>query len=758
MEIKYAEILITGTVQGVGFRPFVYRTASLHNIKGTVSNNQSGVKIDAFGNKADLELFINTIKASPPPLSVIRNFSYKEKECKTVPEGFKIIQSSSGEENEIDITPDTAICSNCLNELNNENNRRYLHPFINCTDCGPRYTIIKKLPYDRPNTTMREFEMCPDCKKEYNNPADRRFHAQPVCCPNCGPEFKLLDKKGNRIHSENPVRDAGSYLENGKIVAVKGIGGFHLACRADSNDAVSTLRKRKNREEKPFAIMAKDIKTALEFADISDIEINIIDSIQKPIVLVNKKKNSFKLISEITAPNVSTLGIMLPYTPLHYLLFKYGNYNVLIMTSANKTDNPMEYTNTEAVKKLKGIADYFLTNNRDIYSRNDDSIVRVINNKPFFLRRARGFVPEPLQAPHSVDGVIACGGILKNTVTAGRKNMCYVSQYIGTMDNIETFGSMERILDNLVSILKIKPGIYAIDSHPENPGKYYINDKNLPVKYIQHHHAHAAACMAENKIREKTVCITFDGTGYGDDGNIWGGEILIADYSGFTRFAHLDYVPMPGGDEAVKHPWRMAIGHLYNSINFEKEYIFKNIPAEDIKAVLEILNSGISCPRTSSMGRLFDSLSAILGICMKRNYEGQPAIELETASDTKIRKEYGFNLINKNPVIINAQEILVKAFKDKKRGIQIPVISAKFHNTIARITSVIAKEAVKHTSSNNVCLSGGCFQNALLLQRTIEYLKEEGLNPVTHRLVSPNDEGISYGQAVIAGAELRKLN
>ena len=758
MELLYSIISIKGTVQGVGFRPFVYRTAHKFNIKGSVLNNSSGVKITAYGSKAELELFIKTLKNSPPPLSSIRHFTVEYIDLDFIPGDFKIINSSEGEENEIDITPDTSICDNCLKELNNKNNRRYGHPFINCTDCGPRYTIITQLPYDRPSTTMLEFEMCSECAKEYNDPFDRRFHAQPICCPECGPVMKLLDNKGVEISCKDPVKESSRLLENRKILAVKGLGGFHLACRADLEETISKLRKRKNREEKPFALMVRDIETANKIALISETELKILNSIEKPILLLKKLKDSENLISEKAAPKVTTFGIMLPYTPLHYLLFKYGSFDALIMTSANRTDNPMEFKNEDALNKLSNIADYFLTNNREIFSRNDDSIIRVINNRPFFLRRARGFVPEPIPVPdkYSVDGIIACGGILKNTITAGRKNMCYVSQYIGTMDNIETLGSMEQILDNLTKLLNIKPKVYAVDKHPDNAGAFHAKNKRLPIQYVQHHHAHAVSCMAENGLSEKTVCITYDGTGYGDDGKIWGGEILITDYHGFMRFAQLSYVPIPGGDLSVKFPWRMAMGTL-NKVYKVKE-LFPDVPDYDKDAVIEILNAEISCPLTSSMGRLFDSLSAILGICLVRNYEGQPAIELEAIADKNEYSEYEFNYSSGYPILINGPDILCKAIDDLKAGIPVPKISAKFHNTIARLTSVIAEEAVNQTNSRNVCLTGGCFQNALLLERTIMYLEEKGLNPVTHKLVSPNDEGISYGQAVIAGAIYYKKN
>ncbi len=760
MELLCSIISIKGTVQGVGFRPFVYRSACKFNIKGSVLNNSSGVKIIAYGNKADLVLFIKTLRDSPPPLSSIRDFSYEYTDINSIPDDFKIINSLEGEDNEIDITPDTSTCNNCLKELNSKKNRRYEHPFINCTDCGPRYTIIKSLPYDRPNTTMQEFEMCPACKQEYNNPLDRRFHAQPVCCPDCGPVMKLLDKNGSEIICEDPVRMSSKLLENGKIIAVKSLGGFNLACRSDLNETILNLRKRKNREQKPFALMVRDIETAFKVAEISDLEENILKSVQKPIVLLKKVllkklKDSNNFISEEAAPKVTTYGIMLPYTPVHYLLFKYGHFKALIMTSANITDNPMEYKNDDAVKKLNGIADYFLLNNRDIFSRNDDSIVRVICDKPFFIRRARGYVPEPIPVPenYNVDGIIACGGILKNTITAGRRNYCYVSQHIGTMDNLETFNSMENILDNLTSLLKVKPKVYAVDKHPENPGAIYAKEKGLPIYYIQHHHAHAVSCMAENNITEKTVCITYDGTGYGKDNKIWGGEILIADYYGFLRFAHLAYVPMPGGDQSVKYPWRMAMGILYKKLGSKVKELFPEIPEHDKSAVLEILNAGVYCPLTSSMGRLFDALSALLGICLEKSYEGQPAIELEAIADKDEYNLYDFKLSSTNPILIYGPDILCMAINDFKVGTSISKISAKFHNTIAKFTSIIVSQAVKQTKSSNVCLSGGCFQNALLLERTIKYLEQEKINPITHKLVSPNDEGISYGQAIIAGAK-----
>jgi hydrogenase maturation protein HypF len=761
MRIHHFFIRVTGRVQGVGFRPFIYRLASDLKLSGNVCNTAGGVLINIYSDKKTLNGFILKIKTSPPPLAVIRDVSIEDLGPKPLgPDSFTIIESKEGGKNEIDVTPDTGTCENCFKELGDINNRRFEHPFINCTDCGPRYTIIKTLPYDRPGTTMAGFTLCPECRKEYQEPGNRRFHAQPVCCHDCGPVLEIVNNRGERNNCDDPVMAACRYIDEGKIIAVKGIGGYHLTCRADSQEIVNRLRKRKKREAKPFAIMVDSLKTARQICHLSGMEDKILQAFQKPILLAKKKDDSPIKIANNVAPSVTTHGIMLPYTPIHKLLFKKGGYKTLIMTSANITDEPIIHEN--AVSKLKQIADFFLTHNRDIFIRIDDSIIRLLNHKPVFLRRARGYIPEPIPSPSvpeqiNVDGIIALGGILKSTITVGRGNQCYMSQYLGTLDDLETLKYMRETTRHLMDILKVKPKIYAADKHPLALTKKLIPEKNVKIQSIQHHHAHAVSCMAENNLKGRCIAVVYDGTGYGDDNTIWGGEILLAGYRDFIRMAHLRKMVLPGGDMAVLEPWRTAIGLLFDEMGEECLNFFPDIQMEKKKAVLELIQTQTSCPVTTSMGRLFDTLSAVLGICLKQTYEGQPAIELEAASNPDEHESYPFalSLDEHRHLVIDGMSIFIHAVNDLKEGLSKDIIAARFHHTICSATVQAVHRISRGTGINQVCLSGGCFQNRLLLERTENMLKKLGLNCYTHRLVSPNDEGISYGQAIIAGALIK---
>jgi hydrogenase maturation protein HypF len=752
MTINNITITVKGTVQGVGFRPFVYRIAHQHGIRGDVRNDSSGVIIHAHGEKIQLDEFVRSIRQSSPPLAKIRSIEIKEEHADIIPSSFIIAQSGKGESAEIDISRDTAVCPACLKEMLDSRNRRYCHPFINCTDCGPRYTIIKDIPYDRPATTMAEFVMCDACRKEYEDPANRRFHAQPICCNECGPKLVLTDSNTTVLTDKNPVSAAVEMLVAGKIVAIKGIGGFHLACAAGNSEAVARLRLRKRREEKPFAIMVKDAEASRRFAQVSPEEQALLESPERPIVILKKRGDCTGITPEV-APGLTTLGIILPYTPVHHLLFQDIRIFALVMTSANLSDEPIIHSDESAYNLLGAIADAFLTHNRAIHMRNDDSIVRVIAKNPVIMRRSRGFVPEPLPAPINVDGLVALGGVLKSTVAVGRKRDCYLSHYIGTIETLEDLNSLEAALSHLSHALAVPPRAYVCDLHPQSLVASYAERTGLPVVKVQHHHAHAAACMAENEIEQDALAIVYDGTGFGEDGRIWGGEILHTSYTGFTRLGHLTYLPLPGGDEAIRNPGRIALAALYKTIGDKAEDALPWMPETEKRAVLDMVKSGAGCFESSGMGRLFDAVSALLCVCTKRTYEGQPAIMLEGIADIHETGAYGSPpSVEEEGILIDGAALLYKVFEDMKNKTPVPKIAARFHNTLAQATAAAAAIASQQCGCKAVCLSGGVFQNAFLVERLVPLLQQAGLIPILHRRTPPNDECISYGQMVVAGA------
>jgi hydrogenase maturation protein HypF len=751
MKYPSVHIIIKGAVQGVGYRPFVYRIAQAHGIRGWVRNDGLGVMIEAVASKEGLNTFVRSVTTTRPPLAKVQSMEVKDGPYKDPPESFAVVQSERGERIDVDITRDSAVCEACLAEMRDPANRRFGHPFVNCTDCGPRYTIIKTLPYDRPGTTMADFPMCPDCAKEYASPGDRRFHAQPICCPNCGPRLSCTDVKGVPYTGENPLRQCIDWLVGGKIMAIKGIGGFHLACNATNAEAVSRLRSRKMREEKPLAVMMGNVENAGRFAEIDVQEKELLESLERPIVIC--KKNNIAGLAPNIAPGVPTLGIMLPYTPLHHLLFDDGRLSALVMTSGNLTDEPIVYGNESAFQRLGAIADAFLTHDRDIYIRNDDSIARVMDGAPVMLRRSRGYVPEPLPSPDNVNGLIALGGVLKSTIAIGRKRMCYLSQYVGAITTIEGLEELRRLIDHFARILDVTPIGFVADLHPQSIVRFLPGIDALPLVHVQHHHAHGAACMAENELSGKALCVVYDGTGYGSDGNVWGGELLLADYKDFTRLGHLAYLPLPGSEAAINNPGRMALSALYAAMGEKAVEALPWMPSEEKNAVLDMIRANTNCAQSSSMGRLFDAASAMLGICKKRTYEGQPAIELEGCADVNETGEYDslVSVIGKE-ILIDGAGILLQAYHDFRKGAPADKVAARFHTTMARATADMVKRAIEKTGCAQVCLSGGCFQNALLLMRTNAMLKESGIQAFTHRRLPPNDECIAYGQLVVAGA------
>ncbi|MCS7180000.1 MAG: carbamoyltransferase HypF, partial [bacterium] len=657
------KILIKGKVQGVGFRPTIYRYAKELNLGGFVCNTGSGVLIEIEGDNGKLEAFLNRIKKYPPPKAEIREIKVKKIKTKGEIE-FKITKSKKGQR-EVEISPDISICKNCLDELFNPFDKRYLFPFINCTDCGPRFTIIKKVPYDRKNTTMDEFYMCDECKNEYEDICSRRFHAQPNCCFICGPEVRLIDKEG-RIIAKNidSIKKTAQLLEEGKIISIKGIGGYHLACNAENEKSVKILRERKKRESKPFALMARDIETIKKYCFLNKEEEKILKSWQTPIVLLKKRKN---FLPEEIAPKNNYLGFFLPYTPIHHLIFHFGeDLNTLIMTSGNFSEEPIIYEDKFAFEKLKNICDFFLTHNRKIYINCDDSVLRIFNKKIYFIRRSRGFVPSPVEIPYNSKKIIfSAGADLKNTFSFTKLNKVYLSQHIGDLENLLSITSYKKSINLFKNILEIEPEIVVCDMHPG----YYSSKiskeifSNKKIIYVQHHHSHITSCMADNFCKnEKVIGVAFDGTGYGTDGKIWGGEFLICDYRSFERVGHLKYMPIVGGEISIKEVWRIGAVYLYKT--FGDEFFNLNIDFTkkiDIKK-WEIMNMAlkrnINVYMNSSIGRLFDAVSSILNIREKIDYEGQAAIELEMKiKENKKLSPYNYEIKKENGVYIIGPEI-----------------------------------------------------------------------------------------------------
>jgi len=754
MRKERRKIEIKGIVQGVGFRPTVYRFAKKYSLKGSVFNDSKGVTLDIEGPKQNIADFLKELKKNPPPLANIEKITSKKLKVKNFI-GFEIIQSEKGEEKVTLVSPDMATCEDCKHEMLNKNDRRYLYPFINCTNCGPRFTITKELPYDRKNTTMKEFKMCEKCKSEYEDPNNRRFHAQPNACDDCGPHLELFDRKGKKIKG-NPIDNAVRFLKEGKIVAVKGLGGFHLACDVKNREAVATLRERKKRPFKPFALMGKDVSVIGKFARLSDEEKKLLISPRAPIVLLKKKKKS--AIPEGIAPNNKFFGFMLPYTPLHILLFQA--LEVLVMTSGNKRDESIAFDNKDAIKKLGHIADYFLIHDRDIWMQADDSIARVSDGEPLLLRRSRGYAPEPLRSPAANrKKIIGFGAHKHNTFSISRGDEIFVSHYIGETDNLETIKAFERGIEHFIKFFDIPPDAAVVDLHPEYEatkfGKNWARENNKPLIEVQHHHAHIASCLVDNRLDEKVIGVAWDGTGYGADGKIWGGEFLIADLEKYERKAHLRYVPLPGGDAAVKEPWRMGAAYLYKTfgedfLNLDVDFV-KKMDRKKWVVIKNMIDRKVNSPEVSSVGRLFDAVSSIIGVRDFITYQGQAAIELEMIADEKEQKGYEFEIRKEKRIyIIDTLTVIESLINDLKNGVRKSDISSKFHVGLAGLIVTVSKLLREETGINKVCLSGGVFQNMVLRNMATKKLKRVEFEVHNHRNIPPNDGGISAGQVAIA--------
>ncbi len=751
-------IFVTGIVQGVGFRPFIYRLATREGLSGYVLNNSRGVEIEVEGPLQGVSHFVSSIVQEKPPQSRIDTISAHFTDIKNE-ERFTIRTSSSLEEKTALISPDIGICTDCLNELMDRADRRYNYPFINCTNCGPRFTIIETVPYDRANTTMKVFEMCPDCQKEYEDPANRRFHAEPNACPVCGPKVRLLTEDGTPVEWGDPVRVTRHLLTRGKIVAIKGLGGFHLAVDASNDEAVKLLRRRKLREEKPLAIMVRDLDVAKSICYLSDKEIEILTSPQKPIVLLKKKDNCW--IAESVAPRNRFLGVMLPYTPLHHLLFG-DQLQALVMTSGNISEEPIAIDIQDAIKRLKGIADYFLDHNRQILSRCDDSVVRVVDGEVVQIRRSRGWVPLPIEFEGCDQSILCCGAHLKNTIALTRRNEVILSQHIGDLENMAAYEFYRSAIKHLERILEVEPTAVAYDSHPDYLSTRFAQE--LPLKYkipVQHHHAHIASCLGEAGVEGPVLGVALDGTGYGEDGTIWGGEILVVKRDGFERVGHLETVRMPGGEKAVHEPWRMAIAwaskldHDQRLARGIAEWV--GVGGDETQVILKMLERGVNSPVTSSCGRLFDAVASLCGIRQRVNYEGQAAIELEMSIDETCEDSYRVVIERAdNTLIVGVKQMLEQVVDDIKSNVPARVISAKFHNWVIVSFTVAIETLKERTGITTVALSGGCFQNQYLLCSLKNRLESKGFRVLFNHLVPPNDGGISFGQAIVGAARLRR--
>jgi hydrogenase maturation protein HypF len=757
-------IEIRGMVQGVGFRPYVYRLAVARRLTGGIANTASGVAIEIQGEPESVADFLRALPAEVPPLARITDFEVREIACNGDHE-FRIHASEKSEAARALIPPDIAVCDDCLRELFDPADRRYLYPFINCTNCGPRFTIVRSIPYDRPQTSMAAFEMCARCRAEYDDPENRRFHAQPNACWDCGPQAEFQDARGERISCDDPIGEAAARLRAGAIVAVKGLGGFHLAADATNSEAVEKLRERKHRVEKPFAVMVPDAEAAAEFCELDGEERELLVSPERPIVILRRKHPS--AISQSVAPFNPHLGIFLPYTPVHHRLFAKSGLRALVMTSGNVSEEPIAIGNAEAVARLAGLADFFLVHTREILRRCDDSVLRRSGGCVRQLRRSRGFVPVPVFLDREFPSVLAVGGELKNTICLLQGRRAFLSQHIGDLENAEAYNFFGEAVAHWQNILDIQPDVVAYDLHPDYfSTRWALGQKgarkDIRVIGVQHHHAHIASCMAENHLESRVIGIALDGTGYGTDGRVWGGEILLADYLDFERAAHLSYVPMPGGAAAIREPWRMAASYLRHAFGPEMFRLaipfVEQIPAAKLRTISQMAERGVNSPLTSSCGRLFDGVAALAGLRHEVNYEAQAAIELEACRDEsaagqpysiELREEGGILQLDPAPVIRAIVE-------DLRRGATPGQISQRFHEGLACALADVARRLRERTGLNTVCLSGGSFQNVYLAGELERLLAEEGFRVFTHSQVPAGDGGLSLGQAVVAASRSEK--
>ncbi|MBI1258267.1 MAG: carbamoyltransferase HypF [Chloroflexi bacterium] len=761
-------IQVQGIVQGVGFRPFVYRLAVDLGLTGFVRNDGSGVTIEIEGRDAALDHFLTALSAQAPPLAQIDSYMTSVIDC-SGESAFRIVESQTDAARNTLISPDVGLCDDCLTELLNPLDRRYRYPFINCTNCGPRFTIVRDTPYDRDKTTMQAFRLCPACEAEYQNPRDRRFHAEPNACPQCGPHLSLLagDSAGEpgSIPPEQCISETVRLLADGAIVAIKGIGGYHLCCDALNASAVTRLRQRKQREAKPFALMVPDVETAQALCFVSEAEARLLTSRRRPIVLLRQRADN--PLAPDTAPRYNTLGVMLPYTPLHVLLlsdfaaqFEPSRPVALVMTSANISDEPIVYRDDEAQTCLAPIADHILTHSRPIQTRCDDSVVRLVGEREQFFRRSRGYVPEPIHLNNAFPApLLAVGGQLKNTFCVGKAQHAFVSQHIGDLENLETLRAFGDEIEHFQLLFDIQPEIVAYDLHPDYLSSKYALTLDMARKIgVQHHHAHIASVMAEHGLERRLIGIAADGSGYGTDGTVWGGEILLADLRQFERVAHLALVPLPGGEQAVRQPWRMAAVYLrqaYGDDFLKLEIPFvQQLDRKRWHILAQMIERRINSPLTSSMGRLFDAVAALLMLRNDAVYEGQAAVELEMLAQPS-DDAYPFALntgSGGSSMQFDLRPTIRALVEELQRGESAALMAGRFHRTIAEVFVAVCERVRRQSGLSEVALSGGVFQNRLLLEQTLALLHKANFQTYINEQVPPNDGGLSLGQAAVAAA------
>jgi hydrogenase maturation protein HypF len=748
------EIQVSGIVQGVGFRPYVYRLATDRNLGGNIGNTSAGVTIEVQGPADVVEDFVSRLPADAPALAQITCVLVREMPCE--PDGrFEILPSRTSDHASALTSPDVAVCEDCLRELFDPRDRRHLYPFINCTNCGPRFTIMRDVPYDRSRTSMSVFPMCARCRAEYEDPDNRRFHAQAIACWDCGPELEFWNAEGRPTNSLQPIAAAARRLRSGQIVAVKSLGGFHFAVDANNSAAVERLRQRKRRVGKPFAVMVCDLEAAGQLCEIDAEAQRVLTSRQRPIVLLPRMKNA--AIAGTVAPNQRELGLFLPYTPVHHLLFAAGKFPALVMTSGNLSEEPIAADNHDAVARLGRIADFFLVHDRKILLRCDDSVVRPSAGRVRQIRRSRGYVPAPIRLHKEVPQILAVGGELKNTICLTRGHLAFLSQYIGDLENPESLDFFRDDIGYLSRFLEIEPEAVACDLHPDYLStKWALTQNNVRIVRVQHHHAHIAACMAENRIDGRVIGLALDGTGYGTDGHIWGGEALIAEYASFERVAQFAYAPLPGGAAAIREPWRMAVSYLEQA--FGEDFLGLDIPfvrqldGPKTELILRMIAQRLNSPLTSSCGRLFDAVAALIGIRQQVSYEAQAAIELEMAArGSSESRDYPLDLHRQdNHWQIDTTPLFRAIVEDLRQMVCVETISSRFHNGVVATLACLARSLRQESSMNRICLSGGTFNNLLVLEQLIRKLESCGFEVFTHSEVPTSDAGLSLGQALVA--------
>jgi len=751
MDVVRKKIQVRGIVQGVGFRPFVYRLAHRFHLHGHVRNTGDGVLMEVEGAPQPVAEFLAGVAGEHPPLAQIAETVVTDLEP-TGETGFAV-QATREEQPQFTLAPpDLATCSDCRREFTDPHDRRYGYPFINCTNCGPRYSIIRDLPYDRPATSMAGFRMCVRCQAEYEDPASRRFHAEPNACTACGPSLTLKSPGGIPIRETAEVlAEARRLLASGRILAIKGLGGFQLACDAENDDAVRLLRQRKHRPDKPFAVMVASLEQAERLCFLTAGDREALLSSERPIVILERRPDA--AISEAIAPGNRTLGVMLPYTPLHTLLFDRASPRALVMTSGNIREEPIVTNNEDARARLAAVADAFLFHNREIYVRVDDSVVRTFEGRPRVLRRARGYAPKPIDLGRDFGQVLACGGELKNTFCLTKGRYALVSQHIGDLENHETLEFFRETLDHMKKLFRVEARVVAHDLHPDYLSTRFAYElPHVERIAVQHHHAHIAACMAENGLRDQVIGVAFDGTGYGTDGKIWGGEFLVADFARFERRAHLRYVPLAGGDAAVREPWRAALSYLIETFGVVPELpIFHTVAEKEREIVEAMTRRRRNTVETSSCGRLFDAVAAIVGLSAKVSFEGQAAIQLETIAEAGVTTHYPFEIEMSEPWQIDMRPAIREIANEVRRCAPAAGVSARFHNTMAAAIAEVCLLLRSSDGLNRICLSGGTFQNVFLLSRSVAALRRHDFEVFLHSKVPPNDGGLSLGQAVVAG-------